>query len=65
MTITPPPLFLNDNTTNNLDTGVISINKLSHEDHIISGTFNFTIKDTINNKIYNITEGRFDAIFTQ
>jgi hypothetical protein len=60
-----PPLFLNDNTTNNLDTGVITINYFSLENNIISGTFNFKIRDTINNKIYNITEGRFDTLFTQ
>lgn len=60
-----PPLFLNDNTTNNIETGLITVNNFSLENNIISGTFNFKIIDTINNKNYNITEGRFDAQFTQ
>ncbi|RYE58267.1 MAG: hypothetical protein EOP48_03880 [Sphingobacteriales bacterium] len=60
-----PPIFLNDNTTNSVNPGNIIINKLNFENNIISGTFNFQIKDTINDRIYKITEGRFDAKFTQ
>jgi hypothetical protein len=60
-----PPLFLNDNTTNTFDTGAITITKLSLQNSIISGTFDFQIRDSINNKTYNITKGRFDAQFTQ
>ena len=60
-----PPTFLNDNTTNNVYTGIIIINMFNFDNRIISGLFNFKIEDTINNKTYNITEGRFDAKFTQ
>lgn len=60
-----PPLFLNDNTTNNSNPGLIDIILLDKQENIVSGRFNFQIQDTINNKTYNITEGRFDAQFTQ
>lgn len=60
-----PPLFLNDNTTNINNPGMIDINVFNLEENIISGKFYFQIQDTINNKIYNITEGRFDAQFNQ
>ncbi|MGC1472340.1 MAG: hypothetical protein WA775_07085 [Psychroserpens sp.] len=60
-----PPLFLNDNTTDTSNSGLVSISLIDSEENIISGTFNFQIRDTINDKIYTVTEGRFDSLFTQ
>jgi hypothetical protein len=55
----------NENSTNVQNSGSIVITKLDFENNIISGTFNFNVRDTINNKTYIITEGRFDSFFTQ
>ena len=55
----------NENTTNTQNFGSLQITKLDFTNKIISGTFKFQVRDAINNKIYKITEGRFDAKFTQ
>jgi hypothetical protein len=44
--------------------GFINFNKFNITENIVSATFNFTIIDEFGN-IYTITEGRFDAQFTQ
>lgn len=58
-------LQANENTTNQEYSGSLSVTKLDLDNNIISGTFNFNIRDTITGKVYNLTNGRFDSFFTQ
>jgi hypothetical protein len=56
---------INFNNTNDIFTGNLTIKKLDFNNNIISGTFKFQIEDMLSGEIYNITDGRFDAQFTQ
>jgi hypothetical protein len=61
-----PPTFLNDNSTEQTENpGILEITNFDIQNNIVSGNFHFQITDTINNEIYQITEGRFDARFTR
>ncbi|MBZ9650881.1 hypothetical protein [Psychroflexus montanilacus] len=51
--------------TNMERTGICDINYFNNENNIISGTFEFEIFDEVTQTLYIVTEGRFDAIFTQ
>ena len=55
----------NINSTSQQFSGTLGIAKLNFDNNIVSGTFNFQVRDTINNITYIITKGRFDAQFTQ
>jgi hypothetical protein len=55
----------NVNTTNQEYSGSLSITKFDLDNNIVSGIFNFSIEDTLTNDVYIITNGRFDALFTQ
>jgi hypothetical protein len=55
----------NESSTNEQYTGTLNITKLDLQNNIVSGIFNFSIQDTLTGDIYEITEGRFDAQFTQ
>lgn len=55
----------NENTTDTQYTGNLTITKLDAQNKVVSGIFNFQILDIINNKVYNITDGRFDTQYTQ
>ena len=55
---------INANTTNE-SAGIIKFTTLDFQNNIVSATFEFTVTDANTGIIYNITEGRFDAIFTQ
>lgn len=59
---------------NNLGPGLITLNnsnskiiftKLDQQQNIVSALFEFSVTDTTTGKVYEITEGRFDARFTQ
>lgn len=52
-------------STTELEDGFISFNRFSTNSNIVSATFEFTIVDPETGAIYEITEGRFDALFTQ
>ena len=55
----------NENTTDESNRGLLHLTKLDFQNNIISGSFHFQVKDTLNNKIYEFTEGHFDAQFNQ
>lgn len=52
-------------STKNENPGTISFSKLDFEDYIVSATFEFSVVDPNTEIVYEITEGRFDAKFTQ
>ncbi|MAW93718.1 MULTISPECIES: hypothetical protein [unclassified Leeuwenhoekiella] len=52
-------------STNSNYTGNCIINKFDNENNIVSGTFEFQVFDEITQTLYTITEGRFDAKFTE
>ena len=56
---------LRDISTNQEFNGVCNLSYFDAEANIISGTFNFRIYDTISEILYTVTEGRFDAKFTE
>jgi len=51
--------------TNSIQPGNLIFTKLDNLNKIFSGTFEFTVTDPSTGTVYEITEGRFDAIFTQ
>ena len=51
-------------TSNQLD-GFILFNEFTINPNVVSATFEFTVTDPSTGNIYEITEGRFDAQFTQ
>jgi hypothetical protein len=51
--------------TDSVNTGVLTITKLDFENNIISGTFEMTVVNPYTNQLVEITEGRFDTLFTQ
>jgi hypothetical protein len=51
--------------TNSVLPGSLIITKLDSLNNIVSGTFEFTVKDPNTGTVYEITEGRFDSLFTQ
>ncbi len=51
--------------TNTNNTGICMISLFDTQNNIISGTFEFQIFDEVTQTLYVITEGRFDAKFTQ
>lgn len=51
-------------TSNSAD-GNIKFTKLDFQNSIVSATFEFTVTDPNTGVIYEISEGRFDALFTQ
>ncbi|MGC1472342.1 MAG: hypothetical protein WA775_07095 [Psychroserpens sp.] len=52
-------------TTTEESLGLIKFTLLDFENNIVSAIFEFTVTDPNNGKVYEITEGRFDAQFTQ
>lgn len=52
-----------DTTSSN--PGIMTITKLDFENGIVSGTFSFTLIHPFNGETIDITEGRFDTLFTQ
>jgi hypothetical protein len=54
----------NATTTNQLD-GFIRFTEFDTNQNIISALFEFTVTDSNTGMVYEITEGRFDAQFTQ
>jgi len=52
-------------TTTKAEDGFIIFTKLSTFSNVVSATFEFTISNPTTGAIYKITEGRFDARFTQ
>jgi hypothetical protein len=52
-------------TTTDTNPGSIIFNRLDFNNNIISATFEFIITDPNTGNVYEITEGRFDAVFTQ
>ena len=52
-------------TTLDENPGVITFTKLDLQNNIVSATFEFTVTDPTTGTVYEITEGRFDALFTQ
>ncbi|MFY0484112.1 hypothetical protein ACI6PS_16055 [Flavobacterium sp. PLA-1-15] len=51
--------------TTNAEDGSIIFTKFDLNQNIVSATFEFTVVDPNTGSIYEITEGRFDAKFTQ
>lgn len=45
--------------------GILEITKFDQVNNIVSATFEFTVVDPNTGTLYEITEGRFDAQFTQ
>jgi hypothetical protein len=56
---------LRDISTNLSYNGICQITYFNNTANIISGTFEFEIFDEVTQTLYVITEGRFDAQFTQ
>lgn len=52
-------------STNLMYDGICTITNFNHQDNIISGTFEFEIFDEVTQTLYTVTDGRFDAQFTQ
>lgn len=52
-------------TTIDEDPGIIVFTRLDFENNIVSAIFEFTITDPNTGVVYEITDGRFDAQFTQ
>jgi hypothetical protein len=52
-------------STTDIIPGTIVFTTLDFQNNIVSGTFEFTVTDPNTDEIYEITEGRFDAFFTQ
>jgi hypothetical protein len=51
--------------TNSQNQGTLTITKLDFENNIVSGTFEMTVEDPFTGELVQITEGRFDTLFTQ
>ena len=51
-------------TTSNSN-GFIRFTKFSTDSNIVSGRFEFKVTDPTTGTVYEITEGRFDALFTE
>ena len=56
-------IMLSTTTENN--TGTLTITKLDFENNIVSGTFEMTVEDPYTGELVQITDGRFDTLFTQ
>lgn len=52
-------------TTLDENPGIITFTKLDFQNNIVSATFEFSVTDPNTGVVYEITEGRFDAQFTQ
>jgi len=52
-------------TTLDENPGIITFTKLDFQNKIVSATFEFTVTDPNTGVVYEITQGRFDAKFTQ
>tara|TARA_R110000823_G_scaffold315357_2_gene446707 strand:+ start:98 stop:628 length:531 start_codon:yes stop_codon:yes gene_type:complete len=52
-------------STTSLEDGFIIFSKFSTDSSTVSATFEFTITNPNTGLIYQITEGRFDSLFTQ
>src|SRR5690606_9655491 len=50
--------------TSEMETGELTITKLDFDNHIVSGTFWFDVKD-IDGVVHKIRDGRFDVRFTE
>lgn len=50
--------------TSETQTGELKITKLDYDNHIVSGTFWFDVKDS-NGVVHEIRDGRFDVQFTE
>ena len=55
----------NNFETSSISPGNIIIKKLDFLNNIVSANFEFTVTEPNTGKIYNITNGRFDALFTK
>lgn len=55
---------LDANYTSEIHTGELKITKLDYDNHIVSGTFWFDVKDS-NGVVHEIRDGRFDVRFTE
>ena len=51
--------------TDNENPGQVTITKFDTEKQIISGTFEFSVKNPYTGEIINFTEGRFDSYYTR
>lgn len=51
--------------TTDQNPGSINFSKLDFENNIVSATFEFNVIDPNTGVVYEITNGRFDAVFTQ
>ncbi|MEM6514965.1 MAG: hypothetical protein AAF688_02190 [Bacteroidota bacterium] len=54
-----------EGSTNSSNDGFITFTQLTTNPNVVSAIFEFTIEDPVTNEIYEISEGRFDAQFTQ
>lgn len=52
-------------TTTNQNPGTLVLTEFNTNSNIVSATFEFTVIDPETGTIYEITDGRFDAVFTQ
>ncbi len=51
--------------TNSIKPGILNVTKFDNQNNIISGTFEFVVVNPSTGKTYNITNGRFDSLFTE
>lgn len=51
--------------TNSINSGILTITKLDFENNIVSGTFEMTVINPYTNEVVQVTNGRFDTLFTQ
>lgn len=52
-------------TTDEINNGSLTITKLDFENNIVSGVFEMTLEDPFTGELVEITDGRFDTLFTQ
>lgn len=52
-------------STTDLEDGYIVFSQFSTNTNLVSATFEFTVTDPATGIVYEITEGRFDALFTE
>lgn len=51
--------------TDSTNSGVLTITKLDFDNNIVSGTFEMTVVNPFTNEVVQVTNGRFDTLFTQ
>lgn len=51
--------------TDQINSGTFTITKLDFENNIVSGLFEMTVQNPFTGELIQITQGRFDTLFTE